>query len=183
METAYLKEYVVLAHRNSFTAAARELHVTQSTLSKHIAALEREFKTDLFIRDRNGIKLTSAGEILLAQAIKIDDLFSQTHKALHPMQAKASIASNTGTTLVARNDAIRDTALRCKCADLAKRSNLTQLEVGALILYMEERGLEEIQRELELTRDEVADLLGSVYRKLDIYSKQEILDLIHSISE
>ena len=177
METTYLKEYVVLAHRNSFTAAARELHVTQSTLSKHIAALEREFKTDLFIRDRNGIKLTRAGEVLLAQATKIDELFSQTYQALSGTHIEAS------NTVVARDDAIRDTALRCKCADLAKRSNLTQLEVGALILYMEERGLEEIQKELELTRDEVADLLGSVYRKLDIYSKQEILDLIHSISE
>lgn len=177
METTYLQEYVLLADRGSFTAAARELHITQSTLSKHIATLEREFGVDLFIRDRSGIKLTRAGETLLAQAIKIDHLLRQTVTVVQETRP------GTADTELACTDTIRDTALRCKCADLTKRTDLSQLEVGALILYMEERGLEEIQKELGLSRDEVADLLGSVYRKLGIYGKQELLDLIYSISE
>ena len=52
-----------------------------------------------------------------------------------------------------------------------------------LILYVEERGFEAIQDELALTRDEVADVLGSVYRKLGVGDKQEALDFIHSVSE
>ena len=55
--------------------------------------------------------------------------------------------------------------------------------MGALILYVEERGFEAIQDELALTRDEVADVLGSVYRKLGVGDKQEALDFIHSVSE
>ena len=38
METAYLHEFAKVADCGSFTAAARELHLTQSTLSKPKAA-------------------------------------------------------------------------------------------------------------------------------------------------
>ena len=58
METAYLHEFAKVAECGSFTAAARELHLTQSTLSKHVALLEREFGADLFVRDRSGVSLT-----------------------------------------------------------------------------------------------------------------------------
>lgn len=177
METTYLREYILLAERGSFTATARELHLTQSTLSKHIAALEREFGAELFVRERSGIKLTKEGEILLSQAIKVDDILKQTAHAIQGNRAESS-----GRT-ISDTDTIRDTALRCKCARLAERSDLSPLEVGALILYLEERGFDEIQRELGLSRDEAADVLGSVYRKLDVRGKQEVLDLIHSISE
>ena len=61
METAYLHEFAKVAECGSFTAAARELHLTQSTLSKHVALLEREFGADLFVRDRSGVSLTEAG--------------------------------------------------------------------------------------------------------------------------
>ena len=60
---------------------------------------------------------------------------------------------------------------------------LDRRELGALILYVEEHGFETIQDELALTRDEVADVLGSVYRKLGVGDKQEALDFIHSVSE
>ena len=46
-----------------------------------------------------------------------------------------------------------------------------------------ERGFDAIEDELGLTRDEVADVLGSVYRKLGVGDKQEALDFIHSVSE
>lgn len=76
-----------------------------------------------------------------------------------------------------------DMALRCKCRLAAERCGLDRRELGALILYVEEHGFETIQGELALTRDEVADVLGSVYRKLGVGDKQEALDFIHSVSE
>lgn len=66
---------------------------------------------------------------------------------------------------------------------MAERCGLDRRELGALILYVEEHGFETIQGELALTRDEVADVLGSVYRKLGVGDKQEALDFIHSVSE
>lgn len=77
----------------------------------------------------------------------------------------------------------RDTALRCACRRMASKYALDEREVGALVLYLEESGFEAIQAELGLSRDEVAELLGRVYRKIGVGGKQEALDLVYSVSE
>ena len=46
----------------SFTAAARELLVTQSAVSRHVAVLEDWLGTKLFFRRQRGIELTASGE-------------------------------------------------------------------------------------------------------------------------
>ena len=169
METAHLHEFAKVADCGSFTAAARELHLTQSTLSKHVALLEREFGADLFVRDRSGVSLTEAGGVLYAQARQMEKLLRATELLVRAARDGQAAAG--------------DTALRCKCRLAAERCGLDRRELGALILYVEERGFEAIQGELALTRDEVADVLGSVYRKLGVGDKQEALDFIHSVSE
>lgn len=68
MHVELFKEYLVLAEELNFHAAARRLNITQSTLSKHIAALEREYGVLLFSRDRFGMSLTSNGAVLLESA-------------------------------------------------------------------------------------------------------------------
>lgn len=189
METAYLHEFAKVAECGSFTAAARELHLTQSTLSKHVALLEREFGADLFVRDRSGVSLTEAGGVLYAQARQMEKLLRATELLVRA--ARDGQAAGAGAAGAAAGEgaddgspaAAGDTALRCKCRLAAERCGLDRRELGALILYVEERGFEAIQDELALTRDEVADVLGSVYRKLGVGDKQEALDFIHSVSE
>lgn len=193
METAYLHEFAKVAECGSFTAAARELHLTQSTLSKHVALLEREFGADLFVRDRSGVSLTEAGGVLYAQARQMEKLLRATELLVRAARdgqgaAGAGVAGATagaaaGGTVDGSPAAAGDTALRCKCRLAAERCGLDRRELGALILYVEEHGFEAIQGELALTRDEVADVLGSVYRKLGVGDKQEALDFIHSVSE
>ena len=194
METAYLHEFAKVADCGSFTAAARELHLTQSTLSKHVALLEREFGADLFVRDRSGVSLTEAGGVLYAQARQMEKLLRATELLVRAARdgqgsAGAGVAGATagaaagGGAVDGSPAAACDTALRCKCRLAAARCGLDRRELGALILYVEERGFEAIQGELALTRDEVADVLGSVYRKLGVGDKQEALDFIHSVSE
>lgn len=182
METTYLHEFAKVAECGSFTAAARELHLTQSTLSKHVALLEREFGADLFVRDRSGVSLTEAGGVLYAQARQVEKLLRATvalvHAARDGQAARPAAGAGTGAAAGAG-----DTALRCKCRLAAERCGLDQRELGALILYVEERGFDAIEGELELSRDEVADVLGGVYRKLSVGDKQEALDFIHSVSE
>jgi DNA-binding transcriptional LysR family regulator len=56
----------------SFTAAADELFVSQSALSKQILALEKELGVQLFDRGNRRIGLTEAGRALQAHAVKID---------------------------------------------------------------------------------------------------------------
>lgn len=95
METAYLHEFAKVAECGSFTAAARELHLTQSTLSKHVALLEREFGADLFVRDRSGVSLTEAGGVLYAQARQMEKLLRATEllvRAARDGQAAGSTA-------------------------------------------------------------------------------------------
>ena len=144
-----------MADCGSFTAAARELHLTQSTLSKHVALLEREFGADLFVRDRSGVSLTEAGGVLYAQARQMEKLLRATELLVRAARDGQAAGSTAGVAAGGTVD----------------------------ILYVEEHGFETIQDELALTRDEVADVLGSVYRKLGVGDKQEALDFIHSVSE
>ena len=55
-----MKYFVVLAEERSFTKAAEKLHVTQQTLSAHVAGLEKESGAKLFIR-HVPLELTDAG--------------------------------------------------------------------------------------------------------------------------
>ena len=57
-----------VVQRGSFTAAAGELGYTQSAISKRIAALETAAGHTLVIRERRGVRLTRAGEVLLRYA-------------------------------------------------------------------------------------------------------------------
>src|ERR671922_3075 len=57
-----------VASRGSFSAAAEALNFTQSAVSQHIAALERESGTQLVERRSRGVRLTEAGRVLVDHA-------------------------------------------------------------------------------------------------------------------
>ncbi len=57
-----MKYYIVVADQKSITRAAEELHITQQTLSAHMAALEKELKCQLFQR-RPKFELTYEGRV------------------------------------------------------------------------------------------------------------------------
>lgn len=59
----FLCSFESAARQLSFTAAARELNLTQSAVSRHIRMLEDRLGTPLFVRDRQTVKLTRAGEL------------------------------------------------------------------------------------------------------------------------
>ncbi|MCW2880200.1 MAG: putative LysR-family transcriptional regulator [Sphaerisporangium sp.] len=56
-----LAAYVAVAKAASFTAAAAEMHVSQSSLSRAVAELERQLGTLLLERDTRNVQLTAAG--------------------------------------------------------------------------------------------------------------------------
>ncbi|WP_165491789.1 LysR family transcriptional regulator [Egibacter rhizosphaerae] len=68
MELRYLQAFVVVAEEQHVGRAAERLHVTQPTLSRQMAALERDLDATLFSRARRRLALTPAGETLLAGA-------------------------------------------------------------------------------------------------------------------
>jgi LysR family glycine cleavage system transcriptional activator len=63
-----LRAFEAVARRLSFSAAADELHLTQSAVSRQIKALETELGAALFNRGTRKVELTAAG-ILLRQAV------------------------------------------------------------------------------------------------------------------
>ncbi len=71
VELRYLKYFATLAETLNFTQAAESLFISQSTLSKQIADMERELHCSLFERTRHSVTLTDAGRALLPEARQI----------------------------------------------------------------------------------------------------------------
>lgn len=68
MELRHLRYFVTLGETLHFAHAAEKLHIVQPALSMQIKALEEELGTQLFIRTRRKVELTTAGEMLLVEA-------------------------------------------------------------------------------------------------------------------
>lgn len=71
MDFKQLESFIAIAKYNSFSKAARELYLTQPTLSNHIQNLESELGLLLFDRKGKTIELTSAGKTFKDHAIEI----------------------------------------------------------------------------------------------------------------
>ncbi len=66
IDTGFLRAFDAAARLGSFTAAARELCVTQSALSRQIQSIEYEVGLRLFERDGPRVRLSASGERLAA---------------------------------------------------------------------------------------------------------------------
>ncbi|HUC66686.1 MAG TPA: LysR family transcriptional regulator [Stellaceae bacterium] len=66
--------FTLAAREGSFTRAAERLGVTQSSITQHVAKLERIMGTQLFVRRRDGLELTRAGRELFAVSDRLRTL-------------------------------------------------------------------------------------------------------------
>ena len=69
--------FVKTVEKGSFTKAAEDLNYAQSSISKMIADLEKEWNITLLERGRNGICLTSSGEQILPKVRTIMNDFQE----------------------------------------------------------------------------------------------------------
>ena len=74
---ARLRAFAAFARRRSFSAAARELRISQPAVSKHIADVEREAGVKLVVRRPRGGQLTPAGEFLANHVLRAHALLVQ----------------------------------------------------------------------------------------------------------
>ena len=74
MEIDYLCEFAVIAKLGSFSLAAEELFISQSSLSKHIIALEKELNVQLFNRTSRNVALSKAGARILPHANRLFEM-------------------------------------------------------------------------------------------------------------
>ena len=70
MTFAQLNYFLAVARSRSFSRAAEDCYVSQSSLSKQIKALEEELGAKLFVRSSSGVSTTPAGEMFLTFAAK-----------------------------------------------------------------------------------------------------------------
>ncbi|MCV2884102.1 LysR family transcriptional regulator [Aestuariibacter sp. AA17] len=77
-----MKTFLEVAKTRHFGKAAENLYLTQSAVSARIKQLEEYFNTVLFVRHRNSIQLTSAGEKLIPYAEQMTTLLEDSRRAL-----------------------------------------------------------------------------------------------------
>ncbi|HUA89702.1 MAG TPA: LysR substrate-binding domain-containing protein [Steroidobacteraceae bacterium] len=78
-----LRAFETAARRLSFTAAARELHVSQAAVSRHVRSLEKDVGRELFRRLHRAVELTDAGRRFAAE---LSGGFLQIHRAVEAVR-------------------------------------------------------------------------------------------------
>lgn len=93
METRVLNYFLTIARLGTVSAAARELHIAQPTLSRQIQQLEEQLGAPLFNRERRRMTLTRAG---MAYQLRVKQILAEINQA---NEVVASISNNslTGT--------------------------------------------------------------------------------------
>ncbi len=64
MNLKQLEAFVQIADSGSFSKAAKDLYLTQPTISAHISALEKELNTRIFVRNTKEVRLSDSGTVL-----------------------------------------------------------------------------------------------------------------------
>ncbi|MBP3885663.1 MAG: LysR family transcriptional regulator [Olsenella sp.] len=82
MELRVLRYFLAVAREGNVTRAAAALHVTQPTLSRQLADLERELGCTLFVRGNRGATLTDDGMFLRKRAEEIVALADRTEREM-----------------------------------------------------------------------------------------------------
>lgn len=93
-----------VALAKSLTRAATELHMTPSAISKRIAELELRFGTSLLVRDRGGVTLTPAGEIVVRSCddimVRVAEMTREIGALLARQQGEIKVMANTTAILL-----------------------------------------------------------------------------------
>ncbi|MFT8364157.1 MAG: LysR family transcriptional regulator [Sporolactobacillus sp.] len=83
----HLHYFLEVARCKSFTKAARELYVSQPTISKMVRGIEDELGMILLDRSAKEMELTDAGQIVYQQAEQIVSSFDHLSNALEKLKA------------------------------------------------------------------------------------------------
>jgi DNA-binding transcriptional LysR family regulator len=122
----YIKTFLTVARTHSFSIAAKELGISQGTVSHHVAALEEYFDAELFKRAANGVDITEAGATLKETVEKI---LQEAQEA----KAKISAAkqSLSGTIRIAASTIPEEHIIPSLIAEFQKRHPSVKFKVKA----------------------------------------------------
>jgi DNA-binding transcriptional LysR family regulator len=98
VELRQLEYFATVAQQSSYRGAAAKLGMNESTLSIQIKHLEQELGVSLFERNRRGISVTWAGDMLLPRVERILAEVRAAHRELREARSTHSGRLSFGTT-------------------------------------------------------------------------------------
>jgi DNA-binding transcriptional LysR family regulator len=105
-DTTGMEMFVRVVERGSFSAAAQDLNLTPSAISKQVTRLEGELGVRLINRSTHDLNLTEAGKIYYDRCLKILREIEQARDAVHEANAtlsgtlKIHVTPGTGQLIV-----------------------------------------------------------------------------------
>ncbi|MEG3768750.1 LysR family transcriptional regulator [Alteromonas sp. 14N.309.X.WAT.G.H12] len=153
MDIRFLSTFLEVANTRHFGKAAENLYLTQSAVSARIKLVEEYFQTTLFIRHRNSIQLTPAGEKLLPFAHQLSDTLRDAKRELQLESGEfvvcgaTQLASELGFTSIlgAINEAFPDWSVKAEVLTLESLSRQLHERSIDIALSSEPLKSEEIQ--------------------------------------
>lgn len=134
MDIHQIRCFKQVAELRSFTAAAKQLHITQPALSRQVQNLEDELGTQLLLRTTRAVQPTSAGKVMMEMGGNLLDYMEAIRKAV------ASAANDpTGEVVVGLPPSLCGTLAPC-LIDECRRS-LPQVRIRiieGLSMFIEE---------------------------------------------
>ncbi|WDT59549.1 LysR family transcriptional regulator [Streptomyces sp. G7(2002)] len=134
MDTRLLRTFVTLARAGSFTAAARDLHLAQSTVTVQIRTLEKELGTPLFDRMPSGTVPTRAGQRLLEEAEDVLDAVARLRTTAAVAAGQCDIEGGTaeGQVVVGAGDSLCSARLPGVIAALRRAHPQLEVQLHAV---------------------------------------------------
>ena len=138
MTIRHLKIFTTVADLGGMSKAAKELHITQPSISQAIAELEKYYGVKLFERLSQKIYLTKEGELMLSFSRHILDSFEQMEAAMNQAVEKSSLrigcSVSVGTCLIEEIlDEAKERIPQCQISVIVTNSS----EIEQLILTNE----------------------------------------------
>lgn len=171
MTPRQLKTFLAVVRHGNFTRAAAEANLAQSSLSDQMQTLEEELGTQLFLRSRQGVALTTAGSVLKAYAEEILALNDEAKAAVSAAAGLGgqSLAIGTLETIAAEKLAPWLSHFRGQYPDIGLKLRvggsgelLRQLEDGAIdIAFTFDRGQQDQRFATRLVSREPLVLIAS----------------------
>lgn len=97
-----LRVFEVVARHKNLTTAAKELHVTQSAVSRQIATLEKYIGTALIRRESRGVSLTQAGQRYAKDVLPAFKILSEATGKATKQGAQSVLRVRAYTTFTAK---------------------------------------------------------------------------------
>ncbi len=139
MDIHQLETFSAVVRYNGFQAAGDALNLAQSTVSNHIAALERELGTQLIQRTTHSFRLLPAGQELLEYA---NNILLLHQKAKDQITGKKEFQLDIGASSVPSRCAIPDIICEFHSAMPQIRIKVEYADSGEVIRQVEDRILD-----------------------------------------